>query len=192
MAVDLFYFWNHFGGVGYCTTDQLYNDPDRGEELRKTVIEYMADNRNVFKAILPLRDAHGSQTGELALRWDEDAQFDEYLRLLARDETWGGEPEILAAAEYFGVTIVIHQDKGRFFSHNDDIGGISAHIGYSRQQLHYYSARNDEQTFCDGANRNMDADNTEAPLRDDQCTESIVDDCPLTTRLSHQRKSLLL
>ena len=91
MAVDFFYFQNQFEGVGSYTADQLYNDPDRGEELRKTVIEYMADNRNVSKAILPLRDAHGSQTGELALCWDEDAQFDEYLRLLARDETWGGD-----------------------------------------------------------------------------------------------------
>jgi hypothetical protein len=160
----------------HALADQLYNDPDRGEELRKTVVEFMADNRDVFKAMLPLRDVHDSQSGKLALRWDEDAQFDEYLRLLARDGTWGGELEILAAAEYFGVTIVVRQDNGRFLSYNDDIGGIPAHIGYSRQQLHYYSARNDDQAFRDGANRNMDAVNTEAPLRDDQCTESIVDD----------------
>jgi OTU-like cysteine protease len=99
----------------------------------------MADNRDVFKAMLPLRDVHDSQSGKLALRWDEDAQFDEYLRLLAKDGTWGGELEILAAAEYFGVTIVVRQDNGRFLSYNDDIGGIPAHIGYSRQQLHYYS-----------------------------------------------------
>ena len=78
---------NLYGGdwsyLFHALSDQLYNDPDRGEELRKTVVEYMADNRNVFKAILPLRDDHGSQSGELALRWDEDAEFDEYLRLLA-------------------------------------------------------------------------------------------------------------
>jgi hypothetical protein len=96
--------------------------------------------------------------------------------LLTRDGTWGGELEILAAVEYFGVTIVVHQDNSRFFSYNDDIGGIPAHIGYSRQHLHYYSAINDDQAFRDSAYRNMDAVSTEAPLRDDQCTESIVDD----------------
>lgn len=76
----------------HALADQLYNDPDRSEELRKTVVEYMADNRNVFKAMLPLRDVHDSQSGELALRWDEDAQFDEYLRLLVEmepgEENW--------------------------------------------------------------------------------------------------------
>ena len=56
--------------------DQLYNDSDRSEELRKTVVEFMADNRNIFEAILPLRDVHDSQSGKLALRWDEVAQFD--------------------------------------------------------------------------------------------------------------------
>lgn len=86
------------GADGSCLfhalADQLYNHPDRGEDLRKTVVEYMADNRNVFEAMLPLRDVHDSQSGKLALRWDEDAQFDKYLRLLARDGTWGGELDL--------------------------------------------------------------------------------------------------
>jgi hypothetical protein len=105
----------------HALADQLYNDP---EELRKTVVEFMADNRDIFKAMLPFRDVHDSQSGKVALRWDEDALFDEHLRLLARDETWGGEPETLAAAEYFGAIIVVHQENGRFLSYNDDTGGI--------------------------------------------------------------------
>jgi hypothetical protein len=166
------------------------------------VVEFRADNRDVLQAKLPLRDVHDSQSGKPALRWDEDAQFDEYIRLLTRDGTRGGELEILAAAEYFGVITVVHRDNGRFLSYNDDIGGIPAHIGDSRQHLHYYSAINDDYAFRDGAYRNMDAVNTEAPLRDDQCTENVVDDDTnisdmssshgVTTRLSHQRKSLLL
>ena len=46
----------------HALADQLYNDP---EELRKTVVEFMADNRDVFKAILPFRDVHDSQSGKL-------------------------------------------------------------------------------------------------------------------------------
>jgi hypothetical protein len=69
----------------HALADQLYNDPDRGEKLRKTVIEFMAHDRDIFKAMLPLRDVYDRQHGKVALRRDEDAQFDEYLRLLAGD-----------------------------------------------------------------------------------------------------------
>ncbi|OXV10123.1 hypothetical protein Egran_02113 [Elaphomyces granulatus] len=81
--------------------------------------------------------------GKPALRWDEDAQFDEYL--FTRYGTWGRELEILAAAEYFGVIIVVHQGQRPL------------------PQLQ----RPAHRAFDDGAYRNMDAVNTEAPLRDD-------------------------
>jgi OTU-like cysteine protease len=136
----------------HALADQICHDPDQVDEVREAVVNFMADTRDVFKAMLPLNDIHDSQSKEFPLSWEENAQLDEYLRLLAKKGVWGEEPEIHAAAQYFGVTIVVHQDNGSFFRYNEDIGGNTAHIGYSRQYDHYYSAKGNDQVFFDGSN----------------------------------------
>jgi hypothetical protein len=105
--------------------------------------------------------------------------------LLAKKGVWGGEPEIHAAAQYFGVTIIVYQDNGSFFRYNGDIRGNIAHIGYSRQYDHYYSVKDNDQVFFDGSNHTTNAVDPEALLSEDQCTKSILDGDSDTTSSSH-------
>ena len=130
----------------------------------------MADHRDDFKLMLPLHYGHAL----LAKGRGEDAQFDEYFRLFAKDREWEGEVEILVVARCYHVAIEVHEDSGSLRSYSVDITHISVHIAYSRKFLQYYSTRDDDQAFPDAAN--MDVIHTEAPISEDQCSEIIADD----------------
>lgn len=147
----------------HALADQIYHDPNRADEVREAIVNFIAGNRDVFQALLPLSDIHPSQSDNGPLDRNENAQLDEYLRLLAKTRVWGGEPEIHAAAQHFRVTIMVHQEKGNILRYNDRIGANAAHIGYSKQYHHYYSVR----------------DNDQIPLNRPNCTTNAVIPEPL-------------
>ena len=111
----------------------------------------MAGNRDSFKAMLPLQD--GLRHDAKASLEDMDSQFDEYLRLLAKNGEWGGEPEIIAIAQHYEIPIDVHQEDGHVINYNGGAKGIKAIIGYSKEFLHYYSVKTDDliDNFTDPA-----------------------------------------
>ncbi len=156
----------------HALADQIYHDPNRADEVREAIVNFMAGNRDVFQALLPLSDIHPSQSDNGPVDRNENARLDEYLRLLAKTRVWGGEPEMHAAAQNFGVTIMVHQEKGSILRFNDGIGGNAAHIGYSKQYNHYYSIRDNDQVLLNRPNCTTSAVNPEALLCDDQSMTS--------------------
>ena len=115
----------HFNAL----TDQICHDPNRADEVREAIVNFLAGNRDVFQVLLPLSDIHPNQSDNDPLDRSENAQLDKYLRLLAKTRVCGGEPEIHAAAQHFGVIIMVHQEKGNILRYNDGIGGNAAHFG---------------------------------------------------------------
>jgi len=156
----------------HALADQICHDPNRADKVREAIVNFMAGNRDVFKAMLPLSDIHPSQSDNGPLDRNENAQLDEYHRLLAKTRVWGGEPEIQAAAQRFGVTIMVHQENGNILRYNDGIGGNAAHIGYSKQYNLYYSVRDNDQILLNRPNCTENAVNPEALLCDNKTTTS--------------------
>ena len=77
-----------------------------------------------------------------------------------------------AAAQHFGVTIMVHQENGNILRYNDGIGGNAAHIGYSKQFNHCYSVRVNDQIPLNRPNCTTNAVNPEALLCDNKTTTS--------------------
>jgi hypothetical protein len=61
------------------------------KQARSAIVNFIADNRDTYRALLPLSDIHNGQAQGFPSNCDDNAQFDEYLRLLAQDGIWGGE-----------------------------------------------------------------------------------------------------
>ncbi|KAH7273286.1 hypothetical protein B0J15DRAFT_96574 [Fusarium solani] len=145
----------------YALTDQIFRDPNQADNIREAIVNFMARNRDVFKAMLPLNDIHPSQGQEDSLDCDENSRLERYLLLLTKKGVWGGEPEILAAAQHFGVAITVHQENGNSPKYNECSGGDTAHIRYSRQYNHYYSVKGNDQVLLDNSNATTNAAGSE-------------------------------
>jgi hypothetical protein len=44
----------------HALADQICHDPNQADEVREAIVNFIADNRDVFKAMLPLNDIHDS------------------------------------------------------------------------------------------------------------------------------------
>jgi hypothetical protein len=85
-------------GDGNCLfrsiADQMYGDAQRHGEVRSTIVEYMRTRRDYFKLFL-----------------DEDEEdVDEYLAQMSRSGEWGGNHELYAASETYGLSIYVYQN----------------------------------------------------------------------------------
>lgn len=58
---------------------QICRESNQAGEVRRAIVNFTADNRDVYRALLPLSDIHNGQSKELPLNCDESAQFEEYL-----------------------------------------------------------------------------------------------------------------
>lgn len=172
----------------HALADQICRDSDQADNIREAIVNFMARNRDVFKAMLPLDDIHpGQGQEEDSLDWDEDSRLERYLILLTKKGVWGGEPEILAAAQHFGVAITVHQENGSFLKYNECSGGDTAHIRYSRQYNHYYSVKSNGQVLLDNLNATTNAAGSEYHWGDSNDTTSsrLLDFQPSTEHPSH-------
>ena len=159
----------------HALADQICLDSNQAGEVRMAIVNFIADNRDVYRALLPLSDIHNGQSQEYPLNLDEFAQFDEYLHLLAKDGIWGGELEIYAAAQYFGISIVVHQDDGKVHMYNDGANDNTANIGFAKQYNHYYSAKDSVSGLFDDSNHATNTIGSEALLNGDEFAENILD-----------------
>ena len=157
----------------HALADQILSDLTQSNQIRQAAVHYMAENRDTFKNMLPLDDLVGRSALKRlcckdaeVLRGEDvgkDAQFNQYLDLLAENNTWGGEPEIIAIASFYSVPIDVHQEDGRIHSYNGGSNGRKATVEFSRTFSHYYSAKSNEEAICQTSASNIgDASKTTA------------------------------
>eukprot|EP01025_Chloroclados_australasicus_P018052 TRINITY_DN1933_c1_g1_i1.p1 TRINITY_DN1933_c1_g1~~TRINITY_DN1933_c1_g1_i1.p1 ORF type:complete len:531 (+),score=101.46 TRINITY_DN1933_c1_g1_i1:61-1653(+) len=72
--------------------DQLEGDKADHKKIRKTVCQYIEDNREVFAPFV-----------------EDDESFESYLKRIRKDGTWAGQIELQAASLAFEVNICIYQ-----------------------------------------------------------------------------------
>jgi len=84
-------------GDGNCLfrsiADQLETNPNKHVEYRKTIVDYMSQNREMFEPFL----------GE------DDGTFDDYVRGMRENAMWGGNLEIQAASLAYKINVIIYQ-----------------------------------------------------------------------------------
>ncbi|KAF4471394.1 saccharopine dehydrogenase, partial [Fusarium albosuccineum] len=172
----------------YALADQICQDPNQADNIREAIINFMAGNRDVFKAMLPLNDIHPSQGQEDSFDWDENVRLERYLLLLAKKGVWGGEPEILAAAQHFGVTITVHQENGNFLKYNEYSGDDTVHIRYLRQHNHYYSVKGNDELHLDNSNAAADFESHRSD-NNDTTSSHVIEFQPSIEHLIHSELS---
>lgn len=148
-------------GDGNCLfaslSDQLYSDPTRHPEVRSTIIEHMRNFRPLFEGYVHKDDVQqrrATRSAATSLSQEEDA-FEEYLTLMSRSGTYGGEPELVAFCQVFDQDVTVHLPKIRNFDQesifytneyrDNKIPHQSLHIAYGGEEQgasgHYDSAR---------------------------------------------------
>ncbi|KAJ3526570.1 hypothetical protein NM208_g11126 [Fusarium decemcellulare] len=175
----------------YALADQICQDPNQADNIREAIITFMADNRDVFKTMLPLNDIHPSQGQEDSFDWNENVRLERYLLLLAKKGVWGGEPEIFAAAQHFGVTITVHQENGKFLKYNEYSGDDTVHIRYSRQHNHYYSVKGNDEVHHDNSNAatNLADFESDSSGNNDTTSSHVVEFQPSIEHFTHSELS---
>ena len=86
-------------GDGNCLfrslSDQLYNDNGANHKIvRKKVCKHLSRNTESIREF-----------------FKDSVNISKYIEKMREDKVWGGNPEIAAAAKYFGRTITIFQDR---------------------------------------------------------------------------------
>lgn len=72
-----------------------------------------------------------------------------------------------AAAQYFEIRIIVHQDDGTVHTYNGGTNGHTVNIGFSKRYKHYYSVK-------DNDNLTTHTIDPEALLNDDEFAEDIL------------------
>lgn len=156
-------------------SDQLYSDPTRHPEVRSTVIEHMRNFRPLFEGYVHKDDVHqrrATRSAATAASQEMNDAFEEYLLLMSRPGTYGGEPELVAFCQVFDQDVTVHLPKIRNFDqesisytneHREPKNPRqSLHIAYGGEDQgasgHYDSARS-----RDGSHARNDEDTKAAP-----------------------------
>ena len=122
-------------GDGNCLfraiSDQLYSNEHNCNNVRETLCNHIETNRNDFEPFI-----------------EDDEPFETYLQRMRENAEWGGNFELAAAVQCFGVTIVVHNlqaPRYQLTCHNSssaikDVGGGTIHVSYHDGE-HYNSVR---------------------------------------------------
>jgi len=82
----------YVGDDGNCQfrslSQQLFGDEKFHAYVRKRAVQRMREERTFFRAI-----------------FSDDAEFEEYLRVMSEDKTWGDELTLRAVADSYGCTV---------------------------------------------------------------------------------------
>ena len=134
-------------GDGNCLfraiADQVYGDSDEHPVVQK-LLDYVMKDSNHFAAFFDDENEEG------------DRSFSDYCQRLQQDGQWGGNMELAAACEVYGVQIIVHQSgtnanayclqpsrEAPDHTESLDTGGgpgIAIHISY-HGDCHYNSVR---------------------------------------------------
>ena len=139
-------------------SDQLYGTPEKHIEIRGNIIDHMRTFRPLFEHYVHLDDVQQRRalrsTTAAARKGDFEDVFKEYLVLMSKNGTYGGEPELVAFCQYYDQDVTVHLpriqnfDRDSILYKNEHRGSIaelpSLHICYGGDEVtraHYDSAR---------------------------------------------------
>ncbi|KIW33737.1 uncharacterized protein PV07_00563 [Cladophialophora immunda] len=148
-------------GDGNCLfaslSDQLYGTPAKHPEIRASIIDHMRTYRPLFEHYVHKDDVQQRRTlrsATLATRQEPEDAFEEYLSLMSRSGTYGGEPELVAFCQVFDQDVTVHLPRIKNFDrdsilytneHRGDPATVPPlHICYGGDEVtraHYDSAR---------------------------------------------------
>ncbi|KAL6244089.1 hypothetical protein RBB50_008958 [Rhinocladiella similis] len=148
-------------GDGNCLfaslSDQLYGTPAKHPEIRASIIDHMRTFRPLFEHYVHKDDVQQRRTlrsAATAVRQDSEDAFEEYLSLMSRPGTYGGEPELVAFCQVFDQDVTVHLPRIQNFnrdsiSYKNEHRANTAiasplHICYGGDEVtraHYDSAR---------------------------------------------------
>jgi len=148
--------------IGNCLfaslSDQLYGTPAKHGEIRANIIEHMRTLRPLFEHYVHKDDVQQRRAlrprSTSSRKNETDDAFEEYLLLMSRNGTYGGEPELVAFCQLYDQDVTVHLPRIHKFDRNDILyknehreTGIevpSLHICYGGDEVtraHYDSAR---------------------------------------------------
>ncbi|KIW87511.1 uncharacterized protein Z519_11834 [Cladophialophora bantiana CBS 173.52] len=148
-------------GDGNCLfaslSDQLYGTPAKHPEIRASIIDHMRTYRPLFEQYVHKDDVQQRRTlrsATVASRQEPEDAFEEYLSLMSRSGTYGGEPELVAFCQVFDQDVTVHLPRIKNFDrdsilykneHRGDPATVPPlHICYGGDEVtraHYDSAR---------------------------------------------------
>ncbi|KAK4946754.1 hypothetical protein LTR10_014256 [Elasticomyces elasticus] len=148
-------------GDGNCLfaslSDQLYGTPAKHPEIRASIIDHMRTYRPLFEHYVHKDDVQQRRTlrsATMAIRQEPEDAFEEYLSLMSRSGTYGGEPELVAFCQVFDQDVTVHlptiknfdRDSITYNNEHREIPTptIPLHICYGGDEVtraHYDSAR---------------------------------------------------
>ncbi|KIV93987.1 hypothetical protein PV10_05154 [Exophiala mesophila] len=148
-------------GDGNCLfaslSDQLYGNPEKHPQIRASVVEHMRNFRPLFEHYVHKDDVQQRRTlrsTTASSRQESDDAFEEYLSLMSRGGTYGGEPELVAFCQVYNQDVTVHLPRIQNFD-RDSIpytnpyrdgppSTLPLHICYGGDEVtraHYDSAR---------------------------------------------------
>ena len=122
-------------GDGNCLfraiADQICSNEHQFHAMRETLCDFVEASRDDFEPFI-----------------EDDEPFDDYLDRMRQNGEWGGNFELAAAVQCFGVNIVVHNFQAPRYQltcHNpgaalEDVGGGTIHLSYHDGE-HYNSVR---------------------------------------------------
>ncbi|EXJ84448.1 hypothetical protein A1O3_05116 [Capronia epimyces CBS 606.96] len=120
-------------GDGNCLfaslSDQLYGTPVKHPEIRANIIEHMRTFRPLFEHYVHKDDVQQRRTlrsAKLAAPQDSEDSFEEYLALMSRSGTYGGEPELVAFCQVYNQDVTVHLPRIKNFE-RDSISYTNEH-----------------------------------------------------------------
>ncbi|ETN42130.1 uncharacterized protein HMPREF1541_04071 [Cyphellophora europaea CBS 101466] len=150
-------------GDGNCLfaslSDQLYGDPTRHPEIRTAIVEHLRNFRPLFEGHVHKDDVQQRRATRSAATIQSQESYDafeDYLAVMSRPGTYGGEPELVAFCQIFDQDVTVHLPKIRHFDkeslfytneyRENKVLRSSLHIAYGGEEQgasgHYDSARN--------------------------------------------------
>ena len=154
--------------VGNCLfaslSDQLYGTSSRHPEIRANIIEHMRQLRPLFELYVHKDDVQQRRALRertvAARRPPIDDTYEEYLSLMSRNGTYGGEPELVAFCQVYDQDVRVHlpvvegQGGDSILYKNEHRVTkeqvMPLHICYGGDEVtraHYDSARSRDTTF---------------------------------------------
>ncbi len=137
-------------------SDQLYGTPAKHVEIRVHIIKHMRTLRPLFEQYVHRDDVQQRRAlRSTTVNARIDDPFEEYLLLMSRPGTYGGEPELVAFCQAYDQDVTVHLPLIKGFErdfilysneHRDSISPQpTLHICYGGDEItraHYNSARN--------------------------------------------------
>jgi hypothetical protein len=84
----------------HCISDQSNHDNGAGHDFMRHQHNHISRHDNKFKNFLLLRDDHKDIT-----------DLDNYIHNMGQKSTWGGQPEVYAAAWFYDIYITIYNQS---------------------------------------------------------------------------------